>query len=1006
MPTGTGKGGVIAGIARDSRDVHCVLVVTPSAALRDQIVDEVARISWGGPRGVGGTLGVWDAVDAVAAVGSTAHGSLPPSPPDGRRRLIALTTSALVDIAQNDPSLYAALRSRVDALVFDEGHREPAPQWADAIRGLDTPVVLFTATPCRNDHELFRVTQEHTYVLPYQKAVSLGLVRDVEFQRFPFKNDPEGFATAFFSLLMSDARGISGIVSLGAGLAGSAPTAPARHDRAIVRCGSFAAVDAVAEAFASLGVPILAIHEQYRQVARPWGIADVPPRGARGDAVVWIAEDKLIEGIDDSSFRFLGLFEGFSDSRALVQQIGRVTRRPASDAATSAVVLIDAEADDEQRWHEYLEFEGKGDALPPVFGARDLARTVTRGIPEALYLDRRYRTPFDFEAVDAHAALNYPAHATVGRVSPAFDRIVCRDAVADDLRREGAEVRILPRDADDADVLLYVIARTSRVVRRGFWPEAEMHALTLVRRGPYVFCTDTGRHAPAALRSLTSRVSRTELERLLATHRHWVEEVTLAHTRPGPGAVRRRTMRMDSLDDIAGDVSDPMHTCRNARAVLEPTPGGRRRRYVGFGTDRISEPSRTDMSYNEYLRWVDEAAAALRGTGPRPRALRRYALDVDAAKLEPTGLDLAGADLATRFATPTGISLDLEASAVVLVNGRCRLRVRVDGTIQAFPMRARWQSKARDGQGGFIIETPQLDAAFPALPGSDAVGRTVSEFLTMTQCFTLYFADGTLIYSYGAYHRADRLSRGADGFWLGNHLETVPGLDMPMPEKGSVVTVNGRQTWHEDSIFGWVDRLGDAGPDPANSALRARLMSATLLVCDDMGDEAADFIAADAGARWIAFIHAKARKARSRGAKAALGTSAARRLSASSLADVCAQAEKNLYHFVDDAKALERRAKGWSTPWPNSRRPTIPRIRLGATSATDAHAAVRDLLRAGDVRREVWIVMSGAFSATELRRQREAIRRPAWVAALETQLQSTSAAIRGAGAHFRFFCAP
>jgi hypothetical protein len=940
-------------------------------------------------------------------VGSTAHAALPPGTPDGGRRLLALTTTALVDIAENDPALYAALRSLTDVLLFDEGHREPAPQWADAIRGLDAPVVLFTATPCRNDHELFRVAPEHTYVLSYQDAVRLGLVRAVEFQRYPFRGDPEEFATAFFGLLMSDARGFAAGVANGRPPAGavSGPTAP--PDRAIVRCGSFVAVDAVAESLHSLGVPTLAVHEQYRHTQRPWGATDVPPRGARGDAVVWVAEDKLIEGIDDSTFRFLGLFDGFGDSRALVQQIGRVTRRPASDPETTAVVLIDATSDEEQRWREYLDYEAKGDSVPPVFGARDLARTIVRGVPEALYLERRYRTPFDIDGADAHAALNYPAHATVGRVSAAFDRTKCRDAVADELRRAGAEVRVLPRDGDDADVLLYVLARTARVVRTGFWPETELHALTLVRRGSLFFCTDTGRHTPVALRSLTSRVSRAELERLLATDRHRVDEVTLAHTRPGPGAVRRRAMRMDSLDDIAGDVNDALHTCRNARAVIEPTRGGaRRRRYVGFATDRISEPSRADMSYAEYLRWVDEAATTLSGTGPRPRCLTRYALDVDAVQQTPTGLDLSGVDLATRFVSAAGAALDLETTTYVLANGRCALMVRLGGTTRTFRCRLRWRPAARAGQGAFVVEAPDLDATFVAHAGSDAVGQTVSEFLTREQRFTVYFADGTLVYADGAHHRADRLVRGAHGFWLGNHLETVPGLDLPLPEKGKVVTLNGRPTWDENSIFGCIDRLGDTGPDPARSALRARLASATLLVCDDMGDEASDFIVVDATARWVAFVHAKERKARARGGRGPLTTSGARRLSASSLAEVCSQAEKNLHHFVDDARTLKRRAQSWSTGWPNAKRPAIPRVRFGAPNADAAYTIIRELLQAADVRREVWVVTSGAFSLAELRRQREGVRRPSWVAALETQLQSTAAAIRGAGAHFRFFCAP
>jgi hypothetical protein len=172
-----------------------------------------------------------------------------------------------------------------------------------------------------------------------------------------------------------------------------------------------------------------------------------------------------------------------------------------------------------------------------------------------------------------------------------------------------------------------------------------------------------------------------------------------------------------------------------------------------------------------------------------------------------------------------------------------------------------------------------------------------------------------------------------------------------------------------------------------------------------MGDESADFIAADESARWVAFIHAKERKARRRpgGTTARTG---ARRLSASSLAEVCGQAEKNLHHLVDNASALASRARRWEKNWPSAKRPEIPRVRFGAPTAARAYEIFRELLMAPDARREVWIVVSGAFSDAELRHRREQVRVPPWVAALETQLQSTAAAVRGAGAHFRFFCAP
>jgi superfamily II DNA or RNA helicase len=68
MPTGTGKGGVIAGIARAVKDVNCVLVVTPWSVLRDQIVDEIS-LPWTTPSKAKKNPQEWPAADVRSAVG-------------------------------------------------------------------------------------------------------------------------------------------------------------------------------------------------------------------------------------------------------------------------------------------------------------------------------------------------------------------------------------------------------------------------------------------------------------------------------------------------------------------------------------------------------------------------------------------------------------------------------------------------------------------------------------------------------------------------------------------------------------------------------------------------------------------------------------------------------------------------------------------------------------------------------------------------------------------------
>ena len=40
----------------------------------------------------------------------------------------------------------------------------------------------------------------------------------------------------------------------------------------------------------------------------------------------WLHESKLLEGVDDSSFVAIALYDGFDNARQLIQQIGRALR--------------------------------------------------------------------------------------------------------------------------------------------------------------------------------------------------------------------------------------------------------------------------------------------------------------------------------------------------------------------------------------------------------------------------------------------------------------------------------------------------------------------------------------------------------------------------------------------------------------------------------------------------------------------------------------------------------
>jgi superfamily II DNA or RNA helicase len=185
MPTGTGKTGVIATAARCLPNIQNVLILTPWAALRKQLERDLNNRFWSR---IGVDPEPWPA-DFKLVFPSTIGKSVDES--KGKTIFVG-TIAALQATLAGWEDDYHALRKKIDLVIVDEGHREPAPKWAQAVRGLGRPTVLLTATPYRNDHKMFSVDSAHIYSYSHRKAVEDRFIREVKFNEGKF-NSPDSF---------------------------------------------------------------------------------------------------------------------------------------------------------------------------------------------------------------------------------------------------------------------------------------------------------------------------------------------------------------------------------------------------------------------------------------------------------------------------------------------------------------------------------------------------------------------------------------------------------------------------------------------------------------------------------------------------------------------------------------------------------------------------------------------------------------------------------------------
>ena len=144
---------------------------------------------------------------------------------------------------------------------------------------------------------------------------------------------------------------------------------------------------------------------------------------ARPDAQFWIHQNKLMEGIDDSSFVAVAIFDLMGNARQLVQQIGRVTRYSNGDGRVRQTGWILASPANAKRistaWKRYKGYED--------YAARNTAHIVTNEVtlPDRLleymaeyqYISGEFRGRFEFEQPLASGDIQLPRTAAVLRTA-------------------------------------------------------------------------------------------------------------------------------------------------------------------------------------------------------------------------------------------------------------------------------------------------------------------------------------------------------------------------------------------------------------------------------------------------------------------------------------------------------------------------------------------------------------------------------------------------------------
>ena len=205
---------------------------------------------------------------------------------------------------------------------------------------------------------------------------------------------------------------------------------------------------------------------------------------------------------------------------------------------------------------------------------------------------------------------------------------------------------------------------------------------------------------------------------------------------------------------------------------------------------------------------------------------------------------------------------------------------------------------------------------------TDDSEQTLAQFINRQNAFQVTYDDPTAVYWSGKPFRDPGIG-GRLASFMTSFKPTV-GLELMKDEKGDARMKKTDTKFKDDCLFGFIENNVELGKD------------ADFLICDDLGDEWADYIAIKDG-KYIKFIHAKHNDDG---------------ISASAFQEVVAQAIKNLGN-MNNLPEMDRKKTNWKTPWNGTK---VNRLRKGS-NMDDAIEAYRRTVARPNADKEVCLVI-------------------------------------------------
>jgi superfamily II DNA/RNA helicase len=963
MPTGTGKTGVFSTLSRIAFPDFNFLIITPSTALKFQILKEVQEKFWIKiakpiielPEQVIVALLPKDAVEVLKKI-------------KDKKSVIVTTIQALQYISANDNDSFEALKKNTDCIIFDEGHKEPAYTWGETVRSFKKPTVLFSATPYRNDYKIFNVDKEKFFSLDHSKCQEANILRALEIKKLDVPTlNPSTFVNSLLAELLKvipilNAEGIS-------------------HPKTIIRCENQFDIEKTVAALKKLKKRAVGIHQKFKD--KNDLLSEVPDLDGQKKYDFFVHQYKLAEGIDNPEFSIVALYAPFKSSRLLVQQVGRVLRNPETQPGRKAYLFGLNEKILKKEWQSYLDYDKMVDTRKKLFDITDVLKVNKEA--STLYFDGAFRELVNVSEINLSKTILFQKKVNVYFQDGSLTFSSLSESLLEDWGRRDYSILKHEVVSSKCLLILYIKYENSPLVKDGVFIEQTL-AVTMLRVDKYhIYYYDSEQNNPMRQIEDLVPVSRENLVKLFKNKRN-ISKVFLINTDIGSRNVRSKEIQSTSVEFTAPGLSD--HSYFPARVEGKVREAGEtKRRYLGFQNGRITDATGKRISFEELQQWIDNVDNELLTAIPSSAMnnfMARYAERVDPPSIVEgisILLDIDDEDLEIyRFG---------EHSDPVYFDDLCATIVNSTFTLNINDQDFNFSISYASDTKRFTLFSHELEE-YVISRYDDEDG--IIAFFNTNQSFRIVLKGNEYVYANKFFFRpgANLVSKKKD-LDLKQIFSPHSCISKISSEKGneSVLPVTSG-LWHKDTLFGLIAREAAGYGD---KKLEANFNFEHVL-CDDLQGEIGDFIALDSKKKRVVFIHAKAANSK---------------LSASVFQEICGQATKNLDYLTPyfDKKPTANISK-WSKPWAHSKIGTVSsRIVKGGLTPKAFYTSYEKLISDPTTSREVWLVVGNMFDyasfSKEINKKKISEVKPE-VIQLVYLLRSTWNSVASVGAQLRIFC--